>query len=264
MQDIESQDDPWMRMARHLCSKPAKPAQGQSSAFLFHPEELVACIEHGQAMAREKPQKKESKAPFLKAGTVSVSQIQEARRHDTLCSWLSDERGWMFDPWDAELISEAALKISKDEVAAEPAAQQRQRRDPPPEPVPGYAGTPGLCLRLRPVPVCQTCVQAYAILHSVLTMIHGQRRDIWAKREVLRMQEEEKQKRQSAETELLQTLALQTRTGTLTPRTSAERCAALCRATRSRTPKSLFLDDELAATLAARSRADWCPTAALC
>lgn len=259
MQDIETQDDPWMRTARQLCVR--KSAMG---SYLLDPKELVACV---RLQTASKAESKATRTPkgirkraenlsvprnaFKPFGHICVSLIQEARRYPRLCSWLQAETGWMLDPWDAKLLEVAAHTISEDEASNIPFPKPpRGRRDPPPDPEPGFDGTPGLWMRLQTADVCQACLRSYTILHGVITMILGQRRDNWAKQELLRRRTEDEQRSNRRHTDLLHTLAFRTNTVSMSPRTRAAHCAKLVRTSGTRSVKrSLFLDDSMSTWL---------------
>lgn len=241
MQDIETQNDPWMRTARYLCAKTSS-----SGVFLLNSEELVACLPYQQqspSLPSSPPKGTRKRSAFMAAGRICASLIQEAQRYPKLCVWMRDELGWMLDPWDAALLEVAAGKIGEDEAAAAWVPVPRKRRDPPPSES-GLGGTPALWMRVQTVPVCRTCLCIYAVLHGVITMITGQRRDLWAKRTLLRRQQEDEQRRRQTKTELLEALAHRTQTRSLSPRTHAAHCAKLCRPSSSRPRRSSVCVEE--------------------
>eukprot|EP00440_Ansanella_granifera_P039784 gb/GFBE01043149.1/.p1 GENE.gb/GFBE01043149.1/~~gb/GFBE01043149.1/.p1 ORF type:complete len:364 (+),score=59.75 gb/GFBE01043149.1/:1-1092(+) len=231
LKDIESANDPWMRQARALCLREVKLSGGPCLPHsLMEPEELVACLElrHGDASAAlgaapSQVGRQSASVPCR----VRASLILEARNHPNLCSWL-EKHGWRLNAQDADAVAEAAEQLREDD-----------RMGGGDISILTDGCTAGLRYRLKECKVCRTCLGIYNIIHSVVTMIRVQKRDLWAQREQLRRRlAEERERERTHQEEIERRLPFQQqRSPQSAPRTVEGHVSAKRR--------SLFLDKDV-------------------
>lgn len=196
MLDIASSDDPWSKQARLLMGRRTMPLSDGEQYPVFTPDEILVRSEEpvtppgSDGLVGGGP----SAATAMATAEICLSWILEAHSHPSLCRWLQEEAGWMFDCRSPEQLSEAARRIQQDDAAGSCSVSTLMDKSK------GGARSdqihaPGLHYRLQAVPVCNTCLSIYGTVHSVVRQIRVQRRDLWAERMFEKRREKEAKER---------------------------------------------------------------------
>lgn len=181
LMDIESSDDPWMVQARELCKKEWQCENGRRYTLL-EPEEMVACLQSSKEMSaslcKHSPKRSAQRGPL---GSICMSWILDAQNYPSLCDWLGNEKGWMFDPQNIDCVLKATEQIRVDDERNNHSFTR-----------PKESFHLGFHNRLRPVPVCGKCLCIYTVIHTVVTKVRTHRLDLWANREQQRQRKHER------------------------------------------------------------------------
>jgi len=249
LRNLEISQDPWTAEAKELCTRTVD-ARGSTlspaelAAPLLLQEELVACAPAPAPHSKEQ-QKGYCSSTCGVAGSICASWIVMARAHPSLCRWLEDELGWMFDPLDANLVTEAAARITEDDGGG---------GGPPDMRAPTTNSRPFMLHGLQHSPVCRACMCVYSLIHSIVRMVRVQRRDLWASRVQRRRRALEECEKSEQLESCLRRMRREQSDGTRRLKPRSNNASSIVFDPKSKggvstVPKSAFLDNEMRAWL---------------